>query len=475
MYARNHPENNKNAWHTVIRSTANKKYIPYAPKATLFPPIVTLPIPADPAASTIPVPVAETVADTDNPSVPVATATPSVVVPRPTPTPVASSNTTLVASSNQIPVTARTPVADSTPAPVAGPTQTSAPGKPSAPIPPSSAKVRMAMITPAGHPGHGPSAAKKKAPGMIPAEIPKVAGSKVVTGAKKVQQVPADKVKGQAGKQKPNLEEDGWYINSVHAVPCPNCVSHNQECEQCVGKDNKLGAYVVCFWAKMQCPHSMKGKGKKGEEATSDAPRKVKAKPKCKAPKSPEYMSDDNDNEESPARPAPPQKPACVILPANPVRVVMEEDVAAACAIANGSNKVETRPSNNPLLAAALKACVTLPSHTLPPGPHHEKEVDWYEEMVQYINNVNTGNVEYQQRISSAIGRLSAIVDVLPNGALALAEIRDLMSCILDFEDSTDIGFKRLKEHISKHHERCDHTSAHVTDLEEHIQKHKIL
>ncbi|KAG6904830.1 hypothetical protein DXG01_006843 [Tephrocybe rancida] len=351
--ARDHPENNENAWHMVIRSTANKKYILYAPEAALFPPIVTVPVPVDPAAGTIPVPVAETVADIGNPSVPVATATPSLVVPGPT--------LTLVASSNPIPVAACTPVADSTPAHVAGP------GKPSAPIPPSSAKVRTAMITPAGHPGHGPSAAKKKATGVIPAEIPKVAGTE------KVQRVPADKGKGQAGKQKPNPEEDGWYIDGVHAVPCPNCVSHNQVCERRIGKDNKVG---------------------KGKE-----------------------------------------------------------------------------PLNNPLLAAALKARVTFPSHTLPAGPHCKKEVDWYEEMVQYVNEVNAGNVEYQQQISSTVGRLSAIIDALPNGASALAEIRDLMSHVSDFEDSTDIGFKRLKECISKHHERCDHTSACITNLEERLQK----
>ncbi|KAG6905350.1 hypothetical protein DXG01_003294 [Tephrocybe rancida] len=437
-----HSENDENAWHTVIRSTADKKYIPYAPEAALFPPIVTVPVAVDPAAGTIPIPVAETVADIGNPSVPVAAATPSPVVPGPTPTPVAGSNTTPVASSNPIPVATRTPVADSTPAPVAGP------GKPSAPIPPSSAKVRTAMITPAGHPGHGPSATKKKATGMIPAEIPKVAG------AEKVQWFPADKGKGQAGKQKPNPEEDGWYIDSVHAVPCPNC-----------------------------------GKGKKGEEATSDTPRKVKAKPKRKAPKSPEYVSDDD---KSPAQPAPPQKPARVIFPADPIRVVTEEDVAAAWRRAQGARPwaaplpmpvtkqkpVPSRPqsptpgpSNNPLLAAALKAHVTLPSHTPPPAPRCEKEVDWYKEMVQYVDNVNAGNVEYQQRISSAVGHLSAIVDALPNGASALVEIQDLTSRVSDFEDSTDISFKRLKEHISKHRERCDHTSARITDLEERLQK----
>ncbi|KAG6905871.1 hypothetical protein DXG01_017181 [Tephrocybe rancida] len=411
-----------------------KKNIPYAPKAALFPPIVTLPVPAEPTAGTIPMPVADMVADSGNPSVPIAMAAPTLDVPGPIPTP--------VAGSNLIPVAARTPVANPTPAPVAGPARTSAPGKPSAPIPPSSTKVRMAMITPAGHPGHGPSASKKKVPSVIPAEIPKVAG------AEKVQQVPADKVKGQAGKQKPNPEEDGWYIDGIHAVPCPNCVSHNQECERHVGKDNKVGACIACFWVKMRCPHSMKGKGKKGEEATSDAPRKVKAKPKRKAPKSPEYMSNNNDNEESPARPAPPQKPTHVIFPTDPIQVVMEEDIAAAWRRAQGARPraaplpmIPTKwkpvpswppsptpgPSNDPLLATALEAHVTLPSHTPPPGPRRERR--W------------------------------------------TAEIWDLTSRVSDFEDSTDIGFKRLKEHISKHCKRCDHTSARVTDLEEGIQK----
>ncbi|KAG6917591.1 hypothetical protein DXG01_001939 [Tephrocybe rancida] len=329
--ARDHPGNEENAWHSVLWSAADKKYIPYVAEASLFLPIATLPVAAVPAPVAIPAPVAERVAS-------------------PSPALVAGPSPALVPSRTPAPAAACTPapVAGPTPAPVASPTGATAPGTPSAPIATSSAKVRTAMITPAGHPGHGPSATKKKAPGAIPVETPQVASGKVIASAKKVQQLPGDKAKGQPGKPKPNPEEDGWYIDGVHAIPCPNCVSHKQECEQHVGKDNKVGAYMGCFWAKMQCPHSMKGKGKKGEEATSDAPRKVKAKPKCKAPKSPEYMS--NNDKESPAPPAPPQKPACVIMPADPIQIITEEDVTAAWCQAQAA-----QPRAAPLLMAPTK------------------------------------------------------------------------------------------------------------------------
>ncbi|KAG6904953.1 hypothetical protein DXG01_005977, partial [Tephrocybe rancida] len=121
-------------------------------------------------------------------------------------------------------------------------------------------------------------------------------------------------------------------------------------------------------------------------------------------------------------------------------------------------------PSNNPLLATALQARVTLPSHTPPPGPCRAREGDWFEEMVEYVDEVNTTNVEHQQCISSAVGRLSAIVNALLNSAAAVDELWSLASWVSGFEDSTDIGFKRLKE-------RCDQMSGHITDLEQHIEK----
>ncbi|KAG6905037.1 hypothetical protein DXG01_005487 [Tephrocybe rancida] len=91
--------------------------------------------------------------------------------------------------------------------------------------------------------------------------------------------------------------------------------------------------------------------------------------------------------------------------------------------------------------------------------------------MVEYVDEVNASNMEHQQRITSAIGHLSGIVDALPIGAAAGDEVRALASRVSELEESTNIGFKHLKERILKHWERCDLTSARVTDLEKHIQK----
>ncbi|KAG6906131.1 hypothetical protein DXG01_015784 [Tephrocybe rancida] len=439
--ARDHPTNKLNVWHAVLRSAAKKKYIPYAPEAVLFPPIATLPVADHSVAGTFATPTAGKIA----------THIAGAVA-----TSVAGSVATPVAATGAPPVP--TAVADPAQATVAAPPATSHP-----PIPTTSAKVRTAVITAAGNRGHGQSAAKKLAPTLIPGENTR--GATPMSSTEKVQRNPGEKAKGQAGKQKPNPEEDGWYIDGVHATPCPNCVSHKQECERRVGKDNKVGACVGCFYAKMRCPHSMKGKGKKPEEGTLDVPKKAKAKPKRKASITPEYVTD--EDEESLAPPAPAPKPARVIFPADPIRVITMEDVAAARhraqvarpraaplpkqpakrkPVAPQPRSPTPGPSNDPLLAAALQARVTLPSHTLPPDPRHGKEGDWFEEMVEYVDEVKAGNVEHQQCISSAVGRLSAIVDALPNSAAALEELRSLTSRVSDFEDLTDTGFKRLKE-----------------------------
>ncbi|KAG6905799.1 hypothetical protein DXG01_000677 [Tephrocybe rancida] len=418
--AQDHPTNELDAWHAVLRSAAKKKYIPYAPEAALFPPIATLPVADHSVAGTFATPTAGKIA---------------MHIAGAVAMPVAGSVAMPVAATGAPPVPAA--VADPAHATVAAPPAASHP-----PISTTSAKVRTAVITAAGNRGHRQSAAKKLAPTSIPGENTR--GATPMSGTEKVQRNPGEKAKEQAGKQKPNPEEDSWYIDGVHATPCPNC-----------------------------------GKGKKPEEGTLDVPKKAKVKPKRKAPITPEYVTD--EDEESLALPAPAPKPAHVIFPADPIRVITTEDVAAARRQAQQPAKrkpVAPRPrsptpgpSNDPLLAAALQARVTLPSHTPPPDPRRRKEGDWFEEMVEYVDEVNAGNVEHQQRISSAVGRLSAIVDALLNSSAALEELRSLTSRVSNFEDSTDTSFKRLKERILKHRGRCDQTSARVTDLEQRIEK----
>ncbi|KAG6912733.1 hypothetical protein DXG01_012559, partial [Tephrocybe rancida] len=99
------------------------------------------------------------------------------------------------------------------------------------------------------------------------------------------------------------------------------------------------------------------------------------------------------------------------------------------------------------------------------------RQADWFDEMVQYVDEVNAGNAEHQQQITSTVRRLSAIVDALPSGAAAVDEVLALTSRVSDLEDSTAVGFKRLKERILKHRTRCDEMSAWVTELEERIQR----
>ncbi|KAG6912928.1 hypothetical protein DXG01_011069, partial [Tephrocybe rancida] len=144
--------------------------------------------------------------------------------------------------------------------------------------------------------------------------------------------------------------------------------------------------------------------------------------------------------------PLPPLKRARVIIPADPIRVVSQEDVDAARRRAQNvcphpaplraaprpvprkprvvdSQSPTPGPSNDPLLAAALQAQVHLPSHSPLPEPRTLKRGDWFQEMIEYVNEVNTSNVKHQQHISSAVGRPSGIVDALPVGAAVADEI----------------------------------------------------
>ncbi|KAG6913461.1 hypothetical protein DXG01_006707 [Tephrocybe rancida] len=375
-----------------------------------------------------------------------------------------------------------------------------APVTAAAPIAGAGAKVRTAMMSAAGNPGHGPSASKAKA--KVGQE--KVAGEKVKPAAKlpgnkakaaveKEQAHPAKKTTVPGGKKDRKATGDGWYIKGLHDFRCDYCDKQGKDCQKRVGKDNKVGACVGCFIAKIACTHSMKGKGKKVDGGVSDRPKKPKAK--RKAPKSPEYVSD-GDGDESNTSPHTHTKPAQVIIPADPIRVVTEEDVATARRHAKRpaprpvlppspvmvpkAGKVITvqsrsptpGPSNDPLLTAAIKARVELPSFSPRPEPHlAARQADWFDEMVQYVDEVNAGNAEHQQQITSTVRHLSAIVDALPSGAAAVDEVLALTSRVSDLEDSTAVGFKRLKERILKHRTRCDEMSAWVTELEERIQR----
>ncbi|KAG6914418.1 hypothetical protein DXG01_000476 [Tephrocybe rancida] len=402
--AHDHPENKLNAWHVVLRGTADRKYISNLPDAILIPPGATW---AAALAISSPVPV------------------PSPI-PGPVPVPEANTAPQLV----PVPIAIADGVAGAAP-PVEPQPAMSGPPTTSAPVPGAIAKVRTTVMTPIGHSGHGPTLAKGKVVGVTSSNSAKAVAAPAMAGNTNV---PSEETKARAGKQEPNPEEDGWYIDSIHAFPCHNCEKHNYECKWRVGKDNKVGACIRCFLAKIGCLHSMKGKGKKQEDAGSEAPKKAKAKPKHKAPKSPEYVSNIDDK-------------------ASPVKAGHLPAAGKQKALAPQPRSPTPTPSNNPLLAAALE------------------EGDWFAEMVQYVNEANAGNVEHRQCLTSTVGRLSAIVDALPSGAAAIEEACVLTSRVSDFEESTDTSFKRLKERILKHREHCNQTSACVTNLEDQIQR----
>ncbi|KAG6905161.1 hypothetical protein DXG01_004467 [Tephrocybe rancida] len=316
--AHDHPEKELQAWHAVLISAAEKKYIPHPPDAQVMP---------APTAS-------------------VPGAVPGSI---PVPTPIA------------LPI----PGPPSPPIDLTSPT--TAPANKSAPICNTGDKSKMAMITPVGHPSHGPLAPKARQKGdkgkvadekgNIPVQKAKVPAEKVKAApAEHAKALATEKPKTVAGKKKPKPDEDGWYVNGIHDFPCDYCDARGKECERCVGKDHKVGACVACFLAKNACAHAMKGKGKKPDGGVSDGPKKVKTK--HKPPQTPEYISDGDESHSPPPRP-PPAKPAWVIVPADPIRVMSKEDMAAARRRAQGPGaQPHVQQSPHPL-----------PRASKPPGP----------------------------------------------------------------------------------------------------------
>ncbi|KAG6904620.1 hypothetical protein DXG01_008584 [Tephrocybe rancida] len=358
--------------------------------------------------------------------------------------------------SGAIPVPVAAPGAGSIPLP----SPVVAPVTPAATIAGAGAKVRTAMMSAAGNPGHGPSASKAKAKvgqekvaGEKVKPAVKLPGDKAKPAVEKEQAHPAEKTTVPGGKKDRKATGDSWYIKGLYNFRCEYCDKQGKGCQKRVVKDNKVGACVGCFITKIACTHSMKGKGKKVDGGVSDGPKKPKAK--HKAPKSPEYMSDGDGDESN----TPVLLPSPVVAP------------KASKVITVRSRSLIPGPSNDPLLTAAIKARVELPSFSPRPKPRLARQADWFDEMVQYVDEVNASNAEHQQRITSTVGRLSAIVDALPSGAAAVDEVLALTSRVSDLEDSTAVGFKCLKERILKHRTHCDKTSAQVTELEERIQR----
>ncbi|KAG6912572.1 hypothetical protein DXG01_013699, partial [Tephrocybe rancida] len=187
------------------------------------------------------------------------------------------------------------------PSPVAIPTN-------SAPTAGAAGKAKTAMISAAGNPAHGPSGSK-----------PKPKGDKVNVAAEKDTAPAEDDAPGDKGKTAPGKpDKEDMVIKGVHAFPCELCKVRGWVCQKRVGKDRKIGACAACYVAKGACTHSMKGKGKKIDDGATEAPKKLK--PKCKAPKTPVYVSDEDDEATTPI-PLPPLKHARVIIPADPIRV----------------------------------------------------------------------------------------------------------------------------------------------------------
>ncbi|KAG6913196.1 hypothetical protein DXG01_008852, partial [Tephrocybe rancida] len=300
---RDHPENEAMAWQAVLNNAALKKYIHPLPENNLIPPIASLPVlQANAGVSPAPL-LASAPLIASAPLLAPAPLVPVLCVPGAIPGP--------------LPVAASVPdIGPGNTVHAPGPSPVMIPAN-FAPTAGAAGKAKTAMISAAGNPVHGPSGSK-----------PKPKGDKVNVAAEKDTAPAEDDAPGDKGKTAPGKpDKEDMVIKGVHAFPCKLCKVRGWVCQKRVGKDRKIGAYAACYAAKGVCTHSMKGKGKKIDNGATEAPKK--SKPKRKAPKTPVYVSDKDDEATAPI-PLPPLKRACVIIPADPIRVVSQEDVDAA-------------------------------------------------------------------------------------------------------------------------------------------------
>ncbi|KAG6912793.1 hypothetical protein DXG01_012115, partial [Tephrocybe rancida] len=120
-------------------------------------------------------------------------------------------------------------------------------------------------------------------------------------------------------------------------------------------------------------------------------------------------------------------------------------------------------PSNDLLLCAALSPTQhRVSSATPPPSGGVQPNQGWYEQMVDYVAEVNTQNRNEQ-------GRLDGLIKGLGKHAHGDGIHEDVNRRIANLEQLTREGFARIGERLKAIQDHADTTTHRVNDMEQRL------
>ncbi|KAG6914536.1 hypothetical protein DXG01_016740 [Tephrocybe rancida] len=255
--------------------------------------------------------------------------------------------------------------------------------------------------------GHGLPTPAAKAPHPVPHALPKP---------------PQQRLKqGKDGPPPPPMD--------INKVPCKRCVKSKKTCYIRIGKDGREGACYACNAQKVSCNLALKGKGKVQEQPGAPS-NKATHKGKGKVV-SPAYVEDteEEDKEEEQDKEEQDEQDedkededevevvevalVCNIIPLDPQPALRRPSALAARSSGDQRRPAPRHsapraatlgPSNDPLLRTALSPMQCwVSSATPPPSGGVQPNQGWYQQMVDYIAEVNAQNCDEQGRLDGLI------------------------------------------------------------------------
>ncbi|KAG6905775.1 hypothetical protein DXG01_000794 [Tephrocybe rancida] len=259
----------------------------------------------------------------------------------------------------------------------------------------------------------------------------------------------------------------------INLEPCERCVIQGMTCYRHMGKDGKEGACFNCNQKKVSCNLALKGKLKPQDQHSNKASQKGKQKVEACTSRaitwrngsdrigldvyqvvSPVYVAeldddhevDDNDDDKL-VEVAPPGRS----FPRIPSRHHV------------GRLAQHQGPSNDPLLrtALSLSQCLVL-SPSPPPYGGVQPNQGWYQQMVDYVSEVNAQNWDKQ-------GRLDGLIKALTKHAHGDVIREDVNRRVANLEQLTQEGFARTGECLKAIWDHADATTRRVSKLEQRV------
>ncbi|KAG6914837.1 hypothetical protein DXG01_015043 [Tephrocybe rancida] len=289
--------------------------------------------------------------------------------------------------------------------------------------------------------GHGLPTLEAKAPHPVPHTLPKPP-----------QHCPKQ---GKDGPPPPHMD--------INKEPCKRCMKKKMYYIH-IGKDGKEGACYACNTKKVSCHLVLKGKGKVQD---NKAAHKGKGKVVLPAYVVDTKEEDKQDKEDKDKVEVVKVAPVHSIIPLDPQLAPRWPSAPAAhqpsapaaqssgdqCRLGpqcSAGRAVTLGPSNDPLLS------------TPPPSGGVQPNQGWYQQMVDYVAEVNAQNSDKQ-------GRLDGLIKGLGKHAHGDGIREDVNRRIANLEQSTREGFARIGERLKAIWDCADTTTHCVNDMERRL------